>query len=148
MIQTPITERAEKIAQRVFSGKTDKTGFPCMRMRKAVADQMKDQYTAAIALLQGVYEYSEMNELMLFAEGAPQRVAYALSRLKQYENEKHEDYLRRLARDDLAYPVALATAEYLQELENYDTDLVVKVSECAYYSTKSRFLKWYRNGER
>ena len=45
MINTPITKRAREIAQRVFAGKTDITGYPYMRMREAVAGQMKDEHT-------------------------------------------------------------------------------------------------------
>lgn len=148
MINTPITKRAKEIAQKVFAGKTDVTGHPCMRMREAVAEQMEDEHTAAIALLMDVYDYSELTEFSLIKEGTPMRVACALSRLKQREDEPYSDYLIRLVEDDeLVYPIALATAAYLGNFDNYKVNTVEAIAEYAHYSTMHRFLKLHHDGE-
>lgn len=148
MINTPITKKANEIAQRVFSGKTDITGYPCMRMRNAVATQMKNEFTVAIALLMDVYDYSGLNYMTLMKEGMPMRVAFALCRFKQINGEPHTDYLKRLAADDeLVYPVALAAAEYLSNLNNYKDNTVKTIAEYAHHSTTCYFLKLYHNGK-
>ncbi len=148
MINTPITKRAREIAQRVFAGKTDITGYPYMRMREAVAGQMKDEHTTAIALLMDVYDCSDLTEFTLIKEGVPMRVACALSRLKQRENEPYRDYLIRLVEDDeLVYPVAQATAAYLGNFDNYKINTIKAIAEYAHYSTMHRFLKLHHDGE-
>ena len=148
MINTPITKRAREIAQRVFAGKTDITGYPYMRMREAVAGQMKDEHTAAIALLMDVYDCSELTVITLMKEGTPMRVACALVRLKQREDELYNDYLERIVEDDeLVYPVALATAAYLGNFDNYKVNTVEAIAEYAHYSTMHRFLKLHHDGE-
>lgn len=146
MINTPITRRAKEIAESVFAGKTDVTGYPYMRMRVAVAEQMEDEYTTAIALLMDVYDYSELTAFSLMKEGMPMRVAYALSRLKQREGEPHWSYIVRLIEDDeLVYPVAQAAAAYLGNLENYKEFTVEAIAERAHYALRYRFLKQYHD---
>ena len=148
MIDTTITRRAKEIAHQVFDGKTDVTGHPCMRMREAVAKQMRDDYTAAIALLMDVYDYSDLTEFSLINKGMPMCVAYALSRLKQREGEPYWSYIVRLIDDDeLVYPVAQATAAYLGNSENYKEFTVEAIAERAHYALRYRFLKQYHNGE-
>lgn len=133
MIDTPITRQANKVALKIFADKTDITGYPCMRMRKAVAEQMKDEHTAAIALLRDIYDYSELTEFTLMMEGSTMRVACALSRLNKCEGETDEHYFERLPKDELAYPVALATAKYLGNIDNYAIKNIDAVKSCEKY---------------
>ncbi len=148
MIGTPVTLKAREIAQRVFEGKTDITGYPYMHMREAVAEKMESEYTAAAALLLDVYDCSDITEKSLIGEGMPMSVVYVLYSITQRKDEPHQDYLKRLARDDdLLYPVALASAEYLGNIDNYKDITVNSIAECGYYSMKHRLLKKYHDGE-
>lgn len=147
MIETPMTTKAREIAERVFGDTCDKTGYPYLRKLDAIAENMDDEHRASIVYLQEILENSNLKPVDLVIEGLPLRVAFAPQRIKQNEDEPFDEYLHRIANDDLVYPIVLATADYLRNTENYSSDLITMISETAHYSMTYRFLRLYHDGK-
>lgn len=112
MIQTGITQRARETAALFFGDQTDSTGHPHMQALDAIAEQMDNEFTAAI-----VY-YQDMPRDVVF-RNAPLRVFCAVERLKQRPEEATEDFVERIIDDSLTYPVAYATSVYFSDVEHY-----------------------------
>ena len=71
MIYTDMTIRAARIAEQAHRGQFDKGGMPYIYHPLHLAEQMTDEYTAAIALLHDVMEDTDITEAELSAQFPP-----------------------------------------------------------------------------
>lgn len=115
MIQTHITQRARETAASYFGEQTDSTGRPHMQALDAIAEQMNNEYTAAI-----VYYQDLPHDLVL--RNAPMRVWCAVRRLKQFSDESTEKFVKRIINDGPVYPVIAATSAYFSDIAHYNSN--------------------------
>ena len=107
MIYTEMTVRAARIAEQAHRGQYDKGGMPYIYHPLHLAEQMHDEYTAAIALLHDVMEDTDITEAALAAQFPP-RVMDALRLLTHDPAEDYFDYVRRIRENPDAKAVKLA----------------------------------------
>ena len=107
MIYTEMTVRAARIAEQAHRGQSDKGGMPYIYHPLHLAEQMTDEYTAAIALLHDVMEDTDITEAELAAQFPP-RVMDALRLLTHDPAEDYLDYVRRIREKPDAKAVKLA----------------------------------------
>lgn len=107
MIYTEMTVLAAKIAEEAHRGQYDKGGMPYIFHPLHLAEQMPDEYTAAIALLHDVMEDTAVTEAELAAQFPP-RVMEALRLLTHDKNEDYFAYVARIRENPDARAVKLA----------------------------------------
>ena len=107
MIYTEMTVRAARIAEQAHRGQFDKGGRPYIFHPMQLAEQMTDEYTAAIALLHDVMEDTAVTDAQLAAE-FPARVMEALRLLTHDRREDYFEYVRRIRQNPDAAAVKLA----------------------------------------
>ena len=107
MIYTEMTIRAARIAEQAHRGQYDKAGMPYIFHPLHLAEQMPDEYTAAIALLHDVMEDTDVTEAVLAAQFPP-RVTDALRLLTHDPAEDYFDYVRSIRHNPDATAVKLA----------------------------------------
>ena len=107
MIYTEMTVRAARIAEQAHRGQFDKGGMPYIFHPMHLAEQMTDEYTAAIALLHDVMEDTAVTDAQLAAE-FPARVMEALRLLTHDRREDYFEYVRRIRQNPDAAAVKLA----------------------------------------
>ena len=106
MIYTDMTIRAARIAEQAHRGQFDKGGMPYIYHPLHLAEQMTDEYTAAIALLHDVMEDTDITEAELSAQFPP-RVMDALRLLTHDPAEDYSDYVKRIRENPDAKAVKL-----------------------------------------
>ena len=138
MIYTEMTVRAARIAEQAHRGQFDKGGMPYIFHPMHLAEQMTDEYTAAIALLHDVMEDTAVTDAQLAAE-FPARVMEALRLLTHDRREDYFEYVRRIRQNPDAAAVKLAdlrhnsdssrlknmTPEAAQRLEKYRKAMLI-----------------------
>jgi (p)ppGpp synthase/HD superfamily hydrolase len=107
MIYTELTVRAARIAEQAHRGQYDKGGMPYIFHPMHLAEQMQDEYTAAIALLHDVIEDTDITDAELSAQ-FPARVMEALRLLTHQPDEDYLSYVRRIRGNPDAAAVKLA----------------------------------------
>ena len=107
MIYTEMTIRAARIAEQAHRGQFDKGGMPYIYHPLHLAEQMADEYTAAIALLHDVMEDTDITDAELSAQFPP-RVMDALRLLTHAPAEDYFDYVKRIRNNPDAKAVKLA----------------------------------------
>ncbi|MBR4201235.1 MAG: bifunctional (p)ppGpp synthetase/guanosine-3',5'-bis(diphosphate) 3'-pyrophosphohydrolase [Oscillospiraceae bacterium] len=136
MIYTEMTVRAARIAEEAHRGQFDKGGMPYIFHPMHLAEQMTDEYTAAIALLHDVMEDTDISDEMLSAKFPP-RVMAALRLLTHNENEDYLDYVRRIRGNPDAKAVKLADLRH-----NSDTGRLTDAAAAHSPKTAARLEKY------
>lgn len=104
-----MTERAAELATAAHDGQLDKLGRPYIEHPSRVADRVApDAYAETVAWLHDVVEDTEVRLIDLLEMGYPDRVVEAVDAISKRDHESLEDYLIRVASNDLAYTVKLA----------------------------------------
>lgn len=134
-------QQARDYALEKIGDKKDVTNRPHMIMLDAVAAMMPDDDLACIAYEQVMANGPATKFMELMTRCGVMRVACAVQRFSRFEDENEDDYLRRVAKDDLLYPVVLADAKYLKNPANYDTDTETMLENTSKYSDIYHKLK-------
>lgn len=137
MIYTEMTVRAARIAEQAHRGQYDKGGMPYIYHPLHLAEQMTDEYTAAIALLHDVMEDTDITDAELSAQFPP-RVMAALRLLTHDPDEDYADYVRRIRENPDAAAVKLADLRH-----NSDTSRLAP-ADAASEKTAARLAKYRR----
>lgn len=104
---TPLTVSAAQTAEQAHHGQCDITGMPYILHPAHVAAELKDEFTAAAALLHDVAEDTAVT-LDDLAEKFPARVMAALRLLTHAHGEDYAAYVTRLRENPDARAVKLA----------------------------------------
>lgn len=133
MIWTELTNRAYVIACCAHSGQVDKAGKPYINHPYAVAEQMPDEITTAVAFLHDVLEDNKnFTAKDLEALGVPKEVVENVVYLTRTDGCSYMDYIRSLCDKSVAKTVKLADLHHnsdlsrLSEVTQKDLDRVKK----------------------
>ena len=129
MIYTKLTNKAMKLCYEAHMGQTDKSGLPYAFHPFHVAEQMRDEYTAAAALLHDTLEDTWVTPDYLRKEGYPEEVVDALILLTHDPAEPYMDYVRRIKKNPIARAVKMADLAHnadLSRLEGLDDPAMEK----------------------
>ncbi len=122
MIYTEMTIRAARIAEQAHRGQSDKGGMPYIWHPLHLAEQMPDEFTAAIALLHDVMEDTDITDAELSAQFPP-RVMDALRLLTHDPAEDYFDYVRRVRENPDAKAVKLADLRHNSDISRLPREL-------------------------
>ena len=111
MIYTPLTIEAMKIAFSAHNGQVDKGGVPYIFHPYHLAEQMKDEITACVALLHDVMEDTDVTYEELSSK-FPKEVMDALELLTHKNGTDYFDYVRAIKQNPYALAVKLADIEH------------------------------------
>lgn len=120
MIYTPMTRKAMTVAYNAHHGAQDKANVPYIFHPMHLAEQMKDELTATVALLHDVVEDTNVTLHDLRKEGFPESVLTAVSLLTHDESVPYLDYVRRLALNPAARAVKLADLAHNSDVTRVD----------------------------
>lgn len=123
MIYSDMTKKALNLAYKMHEGQIDRLGIPYIFHPYHVAEQMKDETTATIALLHDIIEDTAATEEMLWEEGFPAEVIEAVVALTHDKEEDYFLYIERVGKNELARAVKLADLEH-----NSDRSRIVEPS--------------------
>ena len=120
MIYTKMTKKAMKIAYKAHEGQMDKSGLPYIFHPIHVAEQMKDEFSTAAALLHDVVEDTGITLSELEKEGFPEEVLTAVRLLTRDGETAYLDYIREVKTNDIATAVKLADIAHNSDVNRLD----------------------------
>lgn len=120
MIYTPLTRKALCIAYDAHHGQRDKSGLPYIHHPLHLAEQMRDEFTCAAALLHDVAEDTTLTPEDLRRAGIPSPVLEALALLTHDPAVPYPDYIARLASNPIARAVKLADLRHNSDLSRLE----------------------------
>ena len=120
MIYTKMTKKAMKIAYKAHEGQIDKSGLPYIFHPFHVAEQMKDEFSTAAALLHDVVEDTGITLSELEKEGFPEEVLTAVRLLTRKGETSYLDYIREVRTNDIAVAVKLADIAHNSDVSRLD----------------------------
>lgn len=112
MIWTDLTRAAYIIAEKAHAGQLDRGGAPYILHPLAVAKEMTDEDTAAVALLHDVIEDTDWTVEDLLRSGIPQRVVSAVEKLTHKDGIPYLEYVEGLKDDPIAAAVKKADLKH------------------------------------
>lgn len=130
MLFTTNTLKAMTLAQHYHAGQVDKAGAPYLFHIMRVADSMKTEETAVVALLHDVFEDTQAQASIL--DDFPEEIRDAVTAITRHPKESYGDYIKRLALNEIAKNVKIADI-----LEHLAPDRSGLLSD----SLKERYLK-------
>ena len=119
-----LLELAGQIAAKAHAGQTDKGGQPYINHPTAVAGMVSSETEKIVALLHDVVEDSTITLDDIRDAGFNMEVVTALDCLTKRTGEAYEEYLSRVAGNDIARAVKLADLTH-----NMDTSRLPDLSE-------------------
>lgn len=120
MIYTDMTRAAIRIMWAAHKDQDDKSGVPYVFHPWHVAEQMKDEETAAAALLHDVIEDSDITAEDLLAAGISEKVVNAVRLLTHRKEVPYMDYLAEIKQDPIARAVKLADLGHNSDITRFD----------------------------
>ena len=139
MIYTDSTKKALRIMCEKHAGQKDKSGLPYLLHPFHVAEQMDEEDGVAAALLHDVVEDTGTTFEELEQEGFPKRVLDALRLLTHKDGVDYYEYVKEIAKNDLARKVKIADLEHnmdlgrLDEIRPRDLERIEKYKKCHDY---------------
>lgn len=121
MIYTELTVKALQTAYKAHEGQTDKSGLPYIFHPYHLAEQMKTEETAAIALLHDVIEDTDMTIGDLKRLGFPDNIVEGVRLMTHEEETDYFDYIRMIKQNPAAKAVKLADLEHNSDLTRLPT---------------------------
>lgn len=115
MIYTPLTNQAMKIAFDAHDGQYDKAGIPYIFHPMHLAEQFTDETLCCVALLHDVLEDSELEDSEFIDEALkdfPKNILVPLRLLTRQEGVPYLDYIREIAKHDVARKVKIADLQH------------------------------------
>lgn len=119
MIYTELTKKALKLCFEAHKDQVDKTGIPYVFHPFHLAEQMKDEYTTIVALLHDVVEDTNITLADLEKE-YPKEVIDALRLLTHDSSVDYMDYIKEIAKNEIARTVKLADLTHNSDLSRLD----------------------------
>lgn len=120
MIYTPLTKKAMKLCFEAHKDQKDRTGLPYVFHPFHLAEQMKDEYSTAAALLHDVVEDTDTTFEDLQKEGIPEKVIEALRLLTYSPEVPYMEYVAKTASDPIAAAVKLADLNHNSDMSRLD----------------------------
>ena len=120
MIYTPLTKKAMKLCFEAHKDQKDRTGLPYVFHPFHLAEQMKDEYSTAAALLHDVVEDTDTTFEDLQKEGIPEKVIEALRLLTHSPEVPYMEYVAKTASDPIAAAVKLADLNHNSDMSRLD----------------------------
>lgn len=119
MIETKeMVDFAQEIAYRYHLGQKDKVGKPYFLHPFMVAYMVETDEEKIVAFLHDVIEDTEYTEEML-REDFPEKIADAVMAMTHKEDEKYDEYIKRVAKNRLARKVKIADMKHNADLTRY-----------------------------
>ena len=119
MIYTELTKKALKLCFEAHKDQVDKTGIPYVFHPFHLAEQMNDETTTIVALLHDVVEDTSITFNDLEKE-YPKEVMEALKLLTHDSNVEYMDYVKEIAKNEIARKVKLADLTHNSDLSRLD----------------------------
>ncbi|MBQ8133918.1 MAG: HD domain-containing protein [Clostridia bacterium] len=141
MIYTDLTKKAMKLCFEAHKDQKDKTGLPYVFHPFHLAEQMKDEYSTAAALLHDVVEDTDYTIEDLKNEGFPKEVIDAVALLTHEEGIPYMDYVAKVKTNPIAKAVKLADLAHNSDLTRYDTIDEWAIRRTEKYKAAIEFLK-------
>ena len=118
MIYTELTKKALKLCFKAHKNQVDKTGIPYVFHPYHLAEQMKDEVTTIVALLHDVIEDTELtfDDLKEY----PTEVIEALKLLTHDSNIEYMDYIKEIAKNEIARTVKISDLTHNSDLTRLD----------------------------
>ena len=120
MIYTTLTKKAMKLCFEAHKDQKDRTGLPYVFHPFHLAEQMKDEYSTAAALLHDVVEDTDTTFEDLQKEGIPEKVIEALRLLTHSPEVPYMEYVAKTASDPIAAAVKLADLNHNSDMSRLD----------------------------
>lgn len=127
-----LIEKSLAIALRAYAGNKDKAGETYILHPLRLMHRMASDEEMAVALLHDVLEDSHITAQGLLDEGIPTRVVATVEDLTKQNGENYDDFIARVAENELALKIKLADIEdnlnvlRLKSLTEKDFKRVVK----------------------
>lgn len=121
MIYTPLTKRAAEIAYNAHMGQRDKAGMPYIFHPYHVAEQMKDEATACVALLHDVAEDTAVT-LDDLAKEFPPEIIGALRLLTHDPKDDYMDYVAKIKKNPIARAVKIEDLKHNSDISRMSKD--------------------------
>lgn len=125
------------LAFRAHEGQLGKDGLPYVCHPLHVAEQMDDEVSTCVALLHDVVEDTDVTLADLMAAGMSTEVCEAVDLLTHRRDQPYADYVRAVAKNDVARRVKLADVEHNMDESRLDaaSDDEGRVRRRAKYAT-------------
>ena len=120
MIYTDLTKKALVLSFEAHKEQKDKSGMPYVFHPFHLAEQMKTEETAVVALLHDVVEDTEYTLEDIRSMGFPERVVEALSLLTHDDAVPYMEYVEKIKNDQIAKAVKLADLRHNSDLTRLD----------------------------
>lgn len=120
MIYTELTKIAIQLCYDAHKDQLDKSGIPYVFHPIHLAEQMVDEDTTVVALLNDVVEDSRYTLADLEAMGFSERILAALKLLTHEKGVPYMEYIARIKEDPIARAVKLADLEHNSDLSRLD----------------------------
>lgn len=141
---TNLEERAYKLVQHLFSGRTDKAGYPYITHLERVRDKFQDSFFRTIALLHDVVEDTPITFSDLERFGFDGSYIDILSLLTRDKKMSYHEYISRIihSKNKIALLVKLADMEdNMSDVRLKELDEVVRNHLLKKYSSQMIRLK-------
>ena len=120
MIYTDLTKKALKISFEAHKNQVDKSGIPYVYHPFHIAEQMKDEDTTIVALLHDVVEDADITLEQLRSIGFSDAVIEAIALMTHDKSVPYMDYVRNIAKNDIARAVKLEDLRHNSDLSRLD----------------------------
>ena len=120
MIYTDLTKKALKISFEAHKDQVDKSGIPYVYHPFHIAEQMKDEDTTIVALLHDVVEDADITLEQLRSIGFSDAVIEAIALMTHDKSVPYMDYVRNIAKNDIARAVKLEDLRHNSDLSRLD----------------------------
>ena len=120
MIYTEMTKKAWKVCYEAHEGQVDKSELPYVFHPFHLAEQMDDEESTVVALLQDVVEDTRYTLEDLKNKGFSDKVIEALALLTHEDTVPYMDYVREFSRNPLATKVKLADLHHNMDLSRLE----------------------------
>ncbi len=120
MIYTDLTKKALKISFEAHKNQVDKSGIPYVYHPFHIAEQMKDEDTTIVALLHDVVEDAGITLEQLRSIGFSDAVIEAIALMTHDKSVPYMDYVRNIAKNDIARAVKLEDLRHNSDLSRLD----------------------------
>ena len=131
MIYTNNTEKAMKLAFEKHNKMVDKAGIPYIIHPILVAEKMDDEDSTVVALLHDVVEDTDLSIEDIKRMGFNEKITDALKVLSHDDNVEYLEYIKQVAKNDIAKKVKIADIKHNSDLTRLrnNPELIEKFSQ-------------------
>ena len=135
---TELEEKCFKIAEKYHAGQVDKGGHPYIEHPVAVAAKLDTEIEKCVGLLHDIIEDTEVTYEMLLEMGVPKEVADKVLIMTHKPEDSYEDYIKRIAQDEVTRKVKMADMEH-----NMDLSRIPDPTQKDLDRIENKYRKWY-----